>query len=464
MDEFVSKAQDYIKLKKLIKRGDGILLACSGGPDSMALLRILTNLQEQWDLKLGIAHLNHEIRKQAVGDCVFVRKAAIREKLPFYSKSLDIPVLAKDEGISIEESARNHRYDFLEATAKDRGYNKIAFGHNFDDNIETIIFNIMRGCGLKGLSGIPAVRDKIIRPLLGFKKAEILSWIAVNDIEYVVDHSNEEVEYTRNRIRNRLLPYIRKNFNKDIENSINRLSLISCELNEFIYDETLKKIQKLTTHRDKSKIILDLRKFSKYHVALKRSVIREIVKSFSGLDHPPNFIEVDQFINFCKISKTGKRIFPGGIVAELIGEKLVIGKSRKYKINKKITFPGIFADRKLGFTITGEILNSVPSIGDCRTYGRDVAYFDLGKLSPPHSIRNVKAGDKMKPLGMSGHKNVMDILSENGIPSFLKDSHLAITSGDEIAWLVGIRLSEDFKIDSNTRTVLRLEYEKRNIN
>jgi len=457
-EDFVNKIREFIVAKTLLEKNDRVLIACSGGADSMALVHILFELKDEFNLTLGMAHLNHKIRKEASEDQKFVRKAAKQLRIPFHSKTIDVPRLAKSKGLTLEEGARQCRYDYLHQVAFDHNYNKIAVGHNCDDNIETILFNIIRGAGVAGLKGIQPSRGVIIRPLLNTSKDEIKKWILARKSPFVIDRTNKEVAYTRNRIRLRLLPYLKRNFNPEVDKALLRLSSISTEINGFMIGETLKAIADLTIHRDKSKIILDLECFREYPIALRRNIVREIVKTITGFNYPPDYQAVELFLGFCGDRRFGKKIFRGGAIAEIIGDKITFGTLTEVSLKKRIELPGQYIDPRLGFLLSGALLDSIPSETEIRTTEKNISYMDFGKVKGPVIIRNAVAGDRIKPLGMTGHKKVMDILAENQIPSFLRQSQMVLTIGPKIAWIIGIRASDEFKIVPQTKLAIRLEY------
>jgi tRNA(Ile)-lysidine synthase len=458
MDEFIAAVNEYISGNNLIGQKDRILVACSGGPDSVALFHVLGELQEILNVQLGVAHFDHRIRPESEDDRDFVRRLAEEKSLPFYTESADVAARSRKNGCSLEEAARHCRYEFLESTADGHAYGKIAVGHNRDDRIETVLFNIVRGTGISGLKGIPPRRGRIIRPLMSMSRKEILKWLKSRKFKYRIDATNKDPAYTRNRIRHRLLPYIRRNFNPDFDNAVERLSLISGEIDDYITAEALDSMDELILEDSAAKIILDLNLFLSYHVALRRIIVRELLKRISGIYYSPDYNTIDSFLEFCARNDTGKKIFPHGVVAELIGGRIVFGIRKDASISRELSFPGIYADDEYKFSIKGTLLDHIPGNFEYRSENRNIAYFDGDKLCGDLHLRNVKAGDEMIPLGMNGHKKVMDLLAENGVPSFLKNNYFVLTSSGKIAWLVGVRTSEEFKIDSSTREALRLEY------
>ncbi|MBD3168080.1 MAG: tRNA lysidine(34) synthetase TilS [candidate division Zixibacteria bacterium] len=464
MPDLITRVQEYIQSNRLIANGEKVLVACSGGPDSIALASILMRFMDVSAIELGFAHLNHKIRSEAGKDMAFVKDFARKYRIPFYGKTIDVPAYADKHDLTLEEAARECRYNFLYSIAEKKRYTKIAIGHTRDDNIETVLFNFIRGSGISGLSGIKPVRDNFIRPLLFLSKDEITGWLKSEGIAYVVDKTNLQSLYTRNRIRNKLIPEIKKEFNPNFDNSIERLSKISSEYEDFVHGETEKALQKSLIERDKSKIVLDLKKLLRYHNIIKRNLTREIIKGITGIAYPPDYQSVNSFLNLCARQSNGKTIFHAGAYAEISGNRVVFGKLKSVNLRKKITVPGNYSNSELGFSINSRIIGFVPKKFEYMNDNRNIAYFDKDKLGKNLEIRTVKPGDKIKPLGMDGHKKIMDLLAENGVNSMLKPSCLVLTSGGRIAWLIGLRTSEEFKIDSDTRDTVKFEYAEQSFN
>ncbi|MBU1163704.1 MAG: tRNA lysidine(34) synthetase TilS, partial [Proteobacteria bacterium] len=198
-----------IKAYRMIEPGDSVIVGVSGGPDSVALLHIILSLAQQFSLRVGVAHLNHSLRqKDSDDDAEFVESLARKFDLPCYIKKEDVSKYRHEKKLSLEEAARIVRYRFFESVAEKYMFNKIALGHNAEDNAELVIMRLLRGSGPLGISGIPPVRNgKIIRPLIKLTKSELLEFLAVNELKFVLDKSNNDQRYLRNRIRHHLIPH-----------------------------------------------------------------------------------------------------------------------------------------------------------------------------------------------------------------------------------------------------------------
>ena len=232
MKEIYKKIKE-IKNRNLISENDKILIAFSGGPDSMFLYYILKTLQKEYNLKISLIYINHNLRDDVDNDIKIVTNFAKENGVKLYVKKINVKKYAKDNKKSIELAARELRYEMINKTLMEIGYNKIATGHNLDDNVETLVFRLIRGTSIKGLKGIPIKRGNIIRPILHFEKTEIIKFLDEKKVKYVIDYTNFENDYTRNYIRNEIFPMF-FNVNSNFKLKINEL------IEELNYNKTSK--------------------------------------------------------------------------------------------------------------------------------------------------------------------------------------------------------------------------------
>ena len=228
------KVRKTIREYNLIEKNDSIVVGVSGGPDSMTLLSILLKLKEEFNLKIYVAHVNHMLRENAIKDEEYVKEFCKKNNIEMFIKKANISEIAKKEKIGLEEAGRNARYNFFEEILKNTESNKIAIAHNINDKVETIIMNTLRGSGVSGLKGIEPKRKKYIRPLIEIERHEIEKYCIENEINPRHDESNDDNTYTRNKIRNIIIPYIRNEFNPNIIKTLNRLSEIIKEEDEYV--------------------------------------------------------------------------------------------------------------------------------------------------------------------------------------------------------------------------------------
>src|SRR3989304_8936645 len=239
--EILRKFEQTIKRFNMLQKGDRVIVACSGGPDSVALLHLLNQIKEKYDLKLFVAHINHKLRGQESDeDERFVKRLAQNLRLDSYARSFDVARIARKKKLSLEEAAREVRYEYLNKLALRLRATKISLGHNADDQAETVLMRLIRGTGALGLTGMSIVRGKIIRPLLQIKREEIEEFLKEQNLGSRIDSSNLRQDYLRNRIRLELLPHLKRNYNPKIIDTLNRTASILSAQEDYLEKETLK--------------------------------------------------------------------------------------------------------------------------------------------------------------------------------------------------------------------------------
>lgn len=315
------KVLDTINKYKMINRNDRVVIGVSGGPDSMTLLNILNNLKEKLNIKIYVAHINHMIRQEADEETEYVKEFCAKIGVEFFVKRIKVEEEAKRMKIGTEEAGRNIRYNFFEEVAKKVGANKIATAHNENDNVETVLMNLIRGTSISGLKGIEKVRDgRYIRPIIECKRNEIEEYCNENNIEAKHDKTNDENIYTRNKIRNLLIPYLQKEFNSNVIESINRLSNLAAEEREFINKIVEREYNRLliSTYEKTSEInnditktiILDLKEFNKLDKVIKSNLILYTISKIDGKKAGIEKIHIEDIIKLCSNNIGNKYLSP----------------------------------------------------------------------------------------------------------------------------------------------------------
>ena len=304
------KVLNTINKYNMIQSGDGIVIGVSGGPDSMTLLNILNNLKEKLNIKLYVAHINHSIRKEADEETEYVKDFCKKIDVEFFAKKVKVEEIAKELKIGTEEAGRNIRYEFFEEVAHTVGANKIATAHNLNDNAETVLMNIIRGTSVSGLKGIDKVRDgKYIRPIIECSRAEIEDYCKEKNLNPRYDKSNNENIYTRNKIRNLLIPFLQKEFNPNIVEGINRLSQIAIEEEQFINKVVENEYEKLQIAVDNT-IILNLKEFNKLDYVIKSKLILYTISKVYGKTSGIEKKHIDDIIKLCDNNIGNKYLTP----------------------------------------------------------------------------------------------------------------------------------------------------------
>ena len=316
------KVVETIKKYNLIENKDKIVLGISGGPDSMAMLTILDELgkDKKSDLKFEIvvAHINHMIRKEAGEDEAYVKKYCQEKNIEFYSKRIDVQKLANTNKIGTEEAGRIARYEFFDEILEKTNSNKIAIAHNKNDKVETMIMNAMRGTGISGLKGIEAKRGKYIRPLIECERFEIEDYCKQNKINPRIDKTNFENEYTRNKIRNIAIPYIKKEFNPNIISTLNRLSELVSEEEEYIEKQVEKTYKNILIEESKKQIILNLKEFNKQEKVIKSRLVIYTITRLFGSAKGIEKIHIEDIIKLCYNNIGNKFLTPNKKIKVLL--------------------------------------------------------------------------------------------------------------------------------------------------
>ena len=300
-----------------ISDGDKLLVAVSGGSDSMALIHFLyTNINKFKDInninyEIAVVHVNHMLRDKAIEETNYVERYCLSKSIKFFKTYIDINKVCKEKGIGTEECARNLRYEFFNKICNEEGYNKIVLAHNKNDNVETILLNILRGSGIKGLCGMEYKFKNLIRPLLEISKDDINKYCSQNNVKYYIDQSNLENVYTRNKVRNELLPYIKKDFNINFDESILRLSKLAKLDEEFLNEYVNEIYNNLLIDKQDKYIIINYKILLSKHLSIKnrmmRKIINELINNLDGIES----VHIKDIIRLLENNITSKKFILG---------------------------------------------------------------------------------------------------------------------------------------------------------
>lgn len=445
--DLIKKIKKNISANSLINEKDRILVGLSGGPDSIFLLYILHNY---FNNQLIIAHINHKLRGvDSDLDEKFVRTISQKLKIPLYVIREDVKKLSNENKKSIEEVGREVRFSFFDKILKVENFNKIALGHNLDDNVETILINFIKGSGTKGLIGIPEKRDNIIHPIINIKKEEILKFLEENKIEYRVDKTNFEIDFLRNKVRNYLLPIIEKEFNKNFKEKILSLSNILKVEDRFL-DNLVENIKNDLIEFEDDFIKIDNKKFQKLDLSLKRRLIRKAIDYFNRDLREYPLEHIDKVISL-ENKKTGKEIeLPFNLIAVKDKNKIIIEKKGVEIPNFYIEIPDIGLYELAGMKIELTLVEKISKVKNIFT-----SFFDYDKIEFPIKFRKPKFGEKFKPLGLKKKKKIQDFFVDNGIPKSVRwNLPILLDKKDDILWIVGVRISDDYKVTNLTKRVI----------
>ncbi len=448
----VQKALQFIREQELLKNGDSVVVGLSGGPDSTFLLQLLLIIQNIFDIKIYAAHLNHKLRgKEADADEEFVKGFCKKNKIECLIDKKDVKKIAQEKKQSIEETARIERYKLFNEALQKFKANKIATGHTLNDNAETMIFNFIRGSGVSGLRGIPVKRDNIIRPLLGLTKEEILDFLKKENVPFRVDSTNLEEDYTRNFIRNKIIPLLME-LNPALFETLSITSDLLRLLEKYIQTEEAK-FEKLFILKKTEKL---LRIKIEENVDYKNYLMMDLIRKKFNLvfNFQIGYEKTKEILSLVKQEK-GKTIQVNGKILALKESNsiLILIEPEFEEINFSVTY-----DSKLQkyYGSYFEFKISSASVKEAKLSDNPlVEFFDADKVKHKLILRNWKPGDKFVPLGMKYSKKVSDILTDAKVPFVFRKQILVLCDGPEIIWLVGIRLSEKYKVTNETKKVIK---------
>jgi tRNA(Ile)-lysidine synthase len=456
MSSFAKKVK--LAIIELIAPGDKVLVAVSGGADSLALLYLLEEFSKEIGYELFVAHLNHLTRgKESDEDASFVEKEANKLSIPVFIDRIDV----ERSGLksSFQESARILRYQFLENILTSIKGNKIALGHTADDRIETVLMNMLRGMGLRGLAGIPEASGHVVRPILSCTRSEIEDFLDRQNLIYRIDSSNNETKYLRNKIRHKVIPFL-KTFNPNISGNLLGLAEIARGEEQWISEKTRELYSQLVTSEN-GNLCFEITEFRNQPLAMKRRLIRESLYRLNGSLRGITALHVKQVLNLFSRARVGCWLKLPGNVRVVCGYDTVcfslFDDSLSTQIDKKtqsLEIPGVTSLPKIGIKFQARLVKPpLPKHVDNKQ-----AYLDFEKTGANIHIRVFQPGDSFVPLGMSGHKKVKSYFIDQKVPREERSLIPILTnSRDDIIWVYGERISDSFRVAENTKKVLFIE-------
>lgn len=460
MKELVKKT---IKEYNLIDEKDKIVVGVSGGHDSMALLYVLESLKQEMNFEITVAHINHGVRGlESDGDEEYVKTICCDLGIAFYSHKVNMDEYAKIHKMTSEEAGREIRYTFFRKIVAEVGATKIAVAHNKNDQAETLLLRFMRGTGVDGLRGMEYKNDNVIRPLLAVERDDIEEFCEEQCIDPRIDKTNFMPIYGRNKVRLELIPFIEKTFNSGIINTLFRTSEIMKTDSDFLEQQTQAEFKNSLKSREGNRITLDSEKLKNMHEAIASRVIRS---SIEKLNYNLKGIErkhIEDIIGLVTSNKTGKSIDIGNsMTVKTSYTDLILEKNQDMEqvdYIHKIKIDNIIYIPELDIKIKANVYSKSDVNIDFNN--PFLKCFDYDNIKSEIYIRNRKDGDRFVPIGMKGHKKLKDFFIDEKIPKEKRNMLPLILDGETIIWVVGYRTSENYKVSSNTKKVLVLEYTK----
>ena len=426
-----NKVLNYINDKKLISFGDSLICAVSGGADSVCMLDILVNLKDTLSLNIYVAHLNHGLRgKEADSDEQFVKGLCKKYSLPFYSKKLDVKELSKKLKVSCEEAGRIARYEFFDELREKLNIKKISTAHNKNDDAETVLMRILRGTDIAGLSGIsPFNENNIIRPVLCLSRSEIEDYLHCKGLNFVTDSTNAENDFTRNKIRNILIPSIINDYNNGFIDTFSSNIELFKEADSFIEEYVNNKYTQLTK-KEYYGLNVDINLLLKENKYIGKRIIKKSIYSISNLNITNSLCD----IIYNSLTKDNIIAITKDINVYIkYGKLYLVREKLHHSFSYNFTDYGTYYIPEINSTFEISEVNGIPKRCDKNTLFLPIDEFNLDFI-----LRSKEDGDKMKLLNC-GTKKISDIFTDEKIPSFLRSDIPVLEYNNEIMWLCGVR-------------------------
>jgi len=449
----INKIERYIFENKLIEEKDKIWVALSGGADSTCLLHSLLQLKDKYDLSIKAIHINHMIRaKEALEDKAHCIEVCKKWKVKLLLKDVDVVMYKNEHKITLEQAGRQVRYIEFE---KLKG--KVAIGHNKNDNVETIIMNIIRGTSSDGLSGIKAKSGKYIRPILGLYRSDIEKYCEINKLEYIIDSSNSDNKYFRNAIRNQVIPLLNDISNKQINENLLRLSSIAKEETKFI-DSIMQTHYKKIVRKEGNKIVINNILLIKRDKVIAKRIIRKAVLAVKGNLKDIEYIHTNNLYNMCKENITGKKInLPEQISGLVQFNNTYIYKEEKVnKFDYIIKVPGKTIIENMDITIMTSLIDEF----EITKPTDKVHFFNYDSITEEIHFRNRVNGDSITPYKGNGTKKLKKYFIDKKIDRFKRNDLILLAMGNSIIYINGYDYGKEYLPKENHK-VLRVEVIKR---
>jgi tRNA(Ile)-lysidine synthase len=448
----IDTVRDYICTHRLIAPGSRVLAAVSGGPDSMALMTILSELSAEMRLDLAVAHYDHGIRPEAAREKALVERYAARLSVPLFLGSGNVPAEARRTKKGLEETARLLRYRFLEETARMWNADSVPLGHTSDDQVETILHHVIRGSGWRGLRGIPAQRGVFVRPLLACSREDLKTLLRSRRVRYAIDRSNFSGAYLRNRLRNRLLPHLEKNYNPSIRQALLRLSENLAEGWETLEKPVARLIPRSGAAPEIGIALEKIARLTDFQLYL---FIDILLRERFGVSQDIERSHFDAAKRLIRSHRSGKQVhLPHGIVAGIEHSNLIVRSGGEDRSNPgEAIIPGTGSYELPWWNLTAAVERVNAKDIDPRSSATE-AYF--AGIVFPIRVRARKPGDRVAPFGMRGTKKLSDLLIDRKIPLSRREAIPVFEDGRGVFWLPGIAVGERSRITGGTRHAVHI--------
>lgn len=476
MDAVIKKVKEYVDKHHMITAGDTVVAGVSGGADSVCLLFVLQEIRRKIPFYLAVVHINHGIRKDASQDAQYVESLCREMGLPFYLYERDVKELALREGLSEEEAGRQVRYRAFEEVLQkesshtaEGGCGRIAVAHNQNDRAETMLFQLFRGSGIRGLIGIRPVREDVIRPLLCLKREEIEAFLEEKSISYCIDYTNEDDTYTRNKIRHHILPAVRQQVSEKAVEHMAAAADILLEAEDFLSAET-RKAYDLCAEEQSGRIVIETEAFATLHPYLQKQVLFQAVESIVSSRKDITAVHIQDMLSLFEREGNRTICLPYGLrVKRQYGQ--VILYPEKEDMDAEADSDTVFTVQPLS-PKQPETEVFVPGLGTFRFSWMEqnekqfqtpqenlyTKWFDYDKIKQILEIRTRRTGDYLTINGQQDRQSIKKYMIQEKIPADKRDAMRLLSDGSHILWVIGYRISSEYKVSKDTKHLLKVQF------
>lgn len=453
MSGFDKQVINTINKYKMINPGDKVIVMISGGPDSVSMAHFLRERRNELSIDLSLLHINHQLRgKQSYDDQRFVEELAAKWNAELNVVTVDTSEYCSINNLSLEDGARRIRYEQASLRSNELGGAVIATAHTADDNAETFIMRALRGSGLTGLTGIPPVRGNIIRPFIETFRHNIIKYCSDHQLDYVIDATNLEPAFFRNKVRLQVSPKFDELFPAWKENLLKTTDILRQDL-EYMNNVSQSELQNAVSEQHRDLISLEIKKMNDIHPAVRRMVLRKAIEAIAGDLKQIEFKHAELIID--KLSEKGNFSLdlPGDLIAVREYDKLLIKRAeRSGQVNETPLAIGSQSHLpEAGISFRMQLIKN-----NELQYNKNIAYLDQKKIEGQISVRQAKAGDRFNPLGVKGSKKLSDYFTDKKIPRRLREKALVVADSSKILWIVGFEISDLAKVDPDTDRILEI--------
>lgn len=462
-----STIRKTIKKHNMFLYGERVVLGVSGGSDSVACLYLLNELEEL-RLKPVVVHVNHRLRgKESERDALFTQKLASSLRLPFEIREADTELYAREKRLSVEEAARELRYEFFFSVAEKYDAKKIVTAHTLDDQAETVLMRIIRGSGPKGISGIPPVGGggTVVRPLIEATKSELRDYLIENDIKWIEDSSNLEGEFLRNRIRSGLLKELER-YNPSVSRALANAATLARACEDYIEKETLKSFDKAYKYIGEDQLIGSVSEYANLHSAIRYALLRKGIERVKGDLRRLSFKHIDSADDLLmSANASGSIRLPAGFMLVKGYDEFTVAKESALDNAFSYVLPseGKWTFKEFVCEVSRSTLR-VPVGEFGATEGKNsdsnsfTAAFEFDAVNFPIEVKSFEPGMRFYPLGMNEPKKIKNFFIDSKVPRFRRKKIPIFMSGGKIMWVGGLRIDERFKLRGSEALVIRLRY------